>query len=369
MKVAIDTGPLEAGHAIRGIGVYTDQLVKAIHKFGDRSLDVIALDFSDQNLDRFDLVHYTTFHPYFLTVPANLEAKVIITIHDLIQLIYPDVYVPGIKGRLNLRKNKSRLRRVDAILAVSQTTKKDIVRYLGVDQEMVRVVYEAPKNIYYPTEDQTKLQEIKKKYRLPNRFVLYVGDVNYNKNLSTLIRATKKAKIKAIICGKQAGSLQDLIDDISILSGPRDYLRYLRGKTHPELVHYQELRELLKQDHVETLGFVPDQDLKFIYNLADVYVQPSLYEGFGLPVLEAMSCGTPVIVGKTNALVEVAGDAVLIVEPTDVKEMSSAIKKVIYDQDLRKVLSEKSIDQVKQFSWEKTARETIQLYKQILNVE
>src|SRR5690554_1596077 len=152
MEVAIDTGPLESGHAIRGVGVNTKELIetlkKEIKQSKDLAIKLSAVDFSKTDLSKFDLVHYTAFHPYFLSIPeVKSKAKVILTIHDLIYLIYPDKYPSGFKGKINFYKNKSRLKNVDAVLTISETSKKDIVRFLKVPPEKVKVIYLAAKDI------------------------------------------------------------------------------------------------------------------------------------------------------------------------------------------------------------------------------
>jgi glycosyltransferase involved in cell wall biosynthesis len=174
--------------------------------------------------------------------------------------------------------------------------------------------------------------EIAKRYGLPDRFALYVGDVNYNKNIPVLIDACKIAKIPLVIAGKQAKEIESL------------------NLNHPELKHLKGI----DWSGVIRPGFIPDADLVAVYNLAKVYVQPSLYEGFGLPILEAVACGTPVVAAKTQALVEILGDDLNYVDPHDANMVAASI-----------LNPDKNVKLPREYSWEKTAKETLKLYAQI----
>lgn len=374
MEIAIDTRPLTSEHAIRGIGVHTRELLPALNEETKRqkNFKIDAFDFSAHNkqltTNNYDIVHYPYFHPFFITLPFKKPAKkVVVTIHDLIQLIYPKHYPPGVKGQIRFWIQKFLLKNVDAIITISETSKKDICRFLEVHPDKVHVIYLAPREIFKPIQNATSLRsDVGKRYRLPDRFALYIGDVNYNKNIPMLIKACKVAKIPLVICGKQALDIEGIKDDIRYLSGPQDWLRYILGRPHPELTHYKDLlREFCNAEKVLRLGFVPDEDLVVIYNLATLYCQPSYYEGFGLPVLEAFSCGLPVLASKTQALVEIAETGALFANPKDYKDFASKIKKVINDEKLRKQLINTGSEIVKNFSWGKTAKETIEVYKKV----
>jgi len=385
MRIAVDNGALSDGHSVRGIGVMVREQIQAIRKetLKDEALTIDGVDLEKTSLGKYDIFHYPYFFPYSPTLPAKkTNQKVIVTIQDLIQLVYPKNYPPGIRGRIDFTKQKLRLKNVDGIITISETSKKDIVRFLGVKPEKIRVIYLAPKKIFKPITnlpaDKTGYQSLittKRKYKLPERFVLYVGDVNYNKNILTLIKACKIAKLPLVICGKQALEIEEGDTDLRSLSGPQDWIRFLRGKPHPELAHYQALlSEFRNNSKIIRLGFVSDNDLVVIYNLASVYCQPSLYEGFGFPVLEAMACGIPVVISRTNALMEIAGGAALIAETENSKDIAEKITKVLKNpstllrtsSNTKECLRKKGFEQVKKYSWEKTAKETIQFYKQIL---
>lgn len=347
IKIAIDSGPLTGGHAIRGVGTYTAFLVKHLRKI--KGLSVETVDFKKTNLSKYDIVHYPYFHPFFITLPFFKKTTTFVTIHDLIPLIYPKQYPPGIKGKLRFIVQKHLVKKVDVIIAVSETTKKDIVRLLNIPQEKIRVIYEGHKKVYGPIpKDAEELKEITKKYNLPTKFVLYVGDVNYNKNILRLADACKLAKISLVMAGKQAAS-----EDID--------------KEHPENREFVRFLDKYAEDpEILRLGYVPDEELKAIYNLATLYCQPSLYEGFGLPVLEAFACGAPVLISKTQALIEVAGDAAVIANPKDTKDIAEKITKLVNSPEMRTTLSKKSQERVKMFSWDKAAKQTAKLYSGVL---
>jgi glycosyltransferase involved in cell wall biosynthesis len=320
MKIAIDSGPLSSGHAVRGIGVYTRELLKALKMNG--------VDVSKEDLSKYDIVHFTSFKPFVISLPYSKpkRTKFVLTIYDLIPLIYPSHYPPGVKGKINWEINKILIKRnVDSIITISETSKKDICKFLGVDPKIVHVTYLAPRSIF-------KKIDIKKRHDLPDRFALYVGDVNFNKNIPNLIKACGIAKILLVIAGKQAKDIDK--EDLD----------------HAELKHLKHI----DWSGVTRLGFVSDENLVEIYNHANVFVQPSFYEGFGLGVLEAVACGTPVVAAKTQALVEIAEGAITFVDPNDPEMMAREILRAAKNGKLPR-----------NYSWGKTATETLNVYKRI----
>jgi glycosyltransferase involved in cell wall biosynthesis len=361
LKVAIDSGPLKSGHAVRGIGKHTNELIEGLKKLTHKDISLEAFEFAN-NPEKllggsYDVIHYTSFNPYFVSLPfTKPHAKVVLTVHDLIPLIYPKHYPGGLRGSLRLAINKYLIQKnVDVIITISETSKKDICRFLGVTPDKVRVIYLAPRKIFKKLEDKKQLSRISEKYNLPPKFVLYVGDVNYNKNIPNLVRACKIAQIPLVISGKQALEVDSLGIDLINLKGPKDYVRFLFGKPHPEQSHYDELsKEFGYGSKVIRLGYVSDEDLVAIYNLATLYCQPSFYEGFGLPVLEALACGCPVVASKTQALVEIAEGAAVFVDPTCPEKIAEGFKMTV-----------KNPEQPRDYSWEKAARETLRVYEKI----
>jgi len=327
LKVAIDSGPLASGDSVRGIGVYTRELLRALKMDG--------VDVSSEDLGKYDVVHFTRFNPFLISVPLSKSknTKFVLTIYDLIPLIYPKHYPSGIRGRIKWLINKWLIKKnVDAIITISETSKKDICRFIGVSPEKVCVIYLAPKDIFKKITNTTLLHSTEVKYKLPKKFTLYVGDLNYNKNIPNLVKACEIAEIPLVIVGKQAKEITSMDLD------------------HPELIH---LKNIVWQN-VTRLGFVPDEDLVKIYNLASVYIQPSFYEGFGLPASEAVACKTPIVAAKTQCLVEILGDEFTYVDPNDAKSIADGILNPNKDKKLPR-----------DYSWEKTAKETLEVYKNV----
>lgn len=346
IKVAIDTGPLVSVHAVRGIGFHTKILLEYLGKTQD--LKVEAVDFARVDLSKYDVAHYQLFRPYFWSLPFKKQTKIVLTIHDLTPLIYPNAYPPGIKGKIKFLIQKFLIKNVDAVITISETSKKDIVRFLGIRPEKINVIYLAPRRIFKKMKVGTwKMNAVAKRYNLPKNFVLYVGDVNYNKNILGLAGACKIAKLPLVIVGKQA--ISDNFDRTNIENQP--------------LVEF--LNKYKSDPYIFRIGFVPEEDLVAIYNLATVYCFPSFYEGFSLTILEAMACGTPVVASKIQAHVEIAENAAYFVDPKDTKDIALGIEKVVKDESLRQLLINNGFDNVKDYSWEKVAKETLAVYEEV----
>lgn len=351
MRVAIDVSPLKTGHKFRGIGFYTERLVEALKKFDKENEYILTSHQSLVTSHQFDLIHYPYFDLFFLTLPIKKHAPVAVTIHDVIPLVFPEHYPKGLKGWCKLQRQKLSLKNVRVVITDSQNSKKDIVKYLGFSKDKIFVVPLASGEEFKPLAiSHQLLVKTRRKYSLPERFILYVGDVNWNKNIPGLIKAFKTIErlnneaIKLVLVSKA-----------------------LEDKNLPETKTILRLiKELGLNNRIKILGFVPTKDLVAIYNLAAVYCQPSFYEGFGLPVLEAMACGTPIVCSKTSSLLEVAGDAAIFVDPKDIKSISQGIKHVIENEEVKETFRKKSISRANQFSWKKTAEKTIGVYKKIL---
>lgn len=345
MKVAIDISPLKSSHRFRGIGAYTKNLVKSLQSLKKRDFELVLIE-KDKIPQNCDLIHFPYFDLFFTTLPLIRKKKTIVTIHDTTPLVFPKHYPPGIKGKLRFQVQKMALRTVDGVITDSKNSKKDIVKYLGYSKEKIHVVYLAAADIFKPITNHQSLATVKHKYHLPNKFVLYVGDVNYNKNILGLVKACKLVKTPLVIVGKQA--VEKKID-----------------RSHPENRDLVWLQDYCKSSIILT-GFVPNKDLVALYNLATVYCQPSFYEGFGLPVLEAMACGTPVVTSKKASLPEITRKAAVLVDPYDINDIANGLTVAIEDEDLREDLIEKGLKQVKNFSWEKVANETYKVYQKVV---
>lgn len=353
MKIAFDISPLESGHKIRGIGFYTRNLSRELKKIlggGEWSFEDVNLKDNSKQSAKYDLVHYPYFDLFFVSLPYFKKAKMVVTIHDIIPFLYPEHFPPGIKGKIKLQIQKLLLRQVDAVITDTEASKRDIVKYLAYPQERVFPVYLGTDQQFARIEDKATLDELKKKFNLPEKFVLYVGDVNYNKNLVRLAEACKLAGTTLVIVGKQA-----TVEEFD--------------RQHPEMKAWAEFLDRFRSDaNIRRLGFVTSEELVGLYSCASVYCQASLYEGFGLPVLEAMSCGCPVVCASTPALAEIAGEAALFADPYSSEEIASRLRAVIENMATTDELREKGYKNVQRFSWEKCARETVAVYRKVLGL-
>ncbi len=364
IKIAIVSGKSKSADSVRGIGVHNSELFKAFKNNSSKDINIPEISIND-DFSKFDVVHFTVFTPFQISLPflKPKNTKFVLTIHDMHRLIYPKQFPSGIKGALKYLINKLLIwKNVDQIITISETSKKDIVRFLRVDPNIVNVVYLGPKDAHHPIKDKKLLNLVAKKYNLPSKFVVYLGDINYNKNTPVLVEVCKKIGIQLVIIGKQAKEVKENTSGFNILIGPMDYLRSFFGKPHPEIAHYQSLKDSFNKNNVYCLGFVDDDDVNKIMNLAVCTVQPSLYEGFGLSVIHGFASGSPVIAGRTQALVEVGGDACLYFDPNDPNELAQKIKMFLDSEKLRKEYIKNGFERVKKFSWKKAAQETLEVY-------
>ena len=352
-KIAIDTLPLVSGHAARGTGVYTKRLIesleKEIKKHKNISLDKFVFKENTEKLTNYDLLHYPYFDIFYRTLTCPSSVKTVVTVHDVTPLLYPKYYPPGIKGKINFYIQKKALSSVDAVITISETSKKDIVRFLDIPKEKIFPIYEAP-NFIFKKQSDNFVSKVKKKYGLPEKFILYIGDVNWNKNIIRLVQAAKKLNVTLVIVGKAATN--------------KDY-----DKTHIENQPLRELQEKYGNDmQIMRLGYVEDNELNAIWQLASIYCFPSLYEGFGLSALEAMSAGVALVCSKTQALVEVVGDAAVYFDPASTEDIADKLNEVLSNKELQNKLKEKGRKRVQEFSWQKAATQTLSIYKKVLGL-
>jgi glycosyltransferase involved in cell wall biosynthesis len=231
----------------------------------------------------------------------------------------------------------------EAIIAVSDSAGKDIAQALGKNGSKVRTIYHGVDPVFRKDQDEGTLREIKKKFNLPDRYILWVGQIYPMKNFSRLIQAYRKVR--------------DVVDYKLVLTG-QPHLKY-----ENELALIDSLG--LAQD-VQFLGWVPDEDLPAIYRQATVFVFPSLYEGFGIPLIEAMASGCPVITSNCGAPAEVVGSAAVTVDPLDVDAIGDAIIEVLHDAELREDLSRRGVERAATFIWENCARNTLTMFNDVM---
>lgn len=350
MKIAIDVSPLRSGHflqhRVRGTGFYLDNLNKSLRKYHPEN-QYIFFTRGDNLSKNIDLVHIPYFEPFFLTLPFFKKYKTVVTVHDLTPLVFPDKFPSGVKGKIKWQIQRMALKKADLVIADSKSSKKDIIRFCGIPEDKVHVVYLAA-SADFRQVNKKEIESVTKKYNLPGKFVLYVGDVTWNKNLPNLVEAVRKIGLPLVLVGK---ALKD-----------EDFDR--NNLWNQDLVRVQKL--IRNDKNIFTLGFVEKEDLVLLYNGASVFVMPSFYEGFGLPILEAMNCGCPVVTSKQGSIEEVAGDAAYYVDPYNIESIAEGVNKVFKDSALQKELSKKGVAQSRKFSWQDTAEETVKIYEAII---
>ena len=233
------------------------------------------------------------------------------------------------------------VRRATAVFAVSENTKKDIIHYTGCDPEKITVTYEAADKIYRPISDVSSLSQVKQKYNLPDDFIMYVGSLSPRKNIIRLLKAFSRLRTR--------------IPHNLVLTGSKSW----KDASVHQTIHHLGLADRIKQ-----LGFVEHEEMPALYNLAGVYVYPSLYEGFGLPVLEAMQCGCPVVASNASSIPEVAGNAAILVNALNTPSIAEAIYRVLTDPELREELVRSGFQQAKKFSWDQCANTMLKIIRQ-----
>jgi glycosyltransferase involved in cell wall biosynthesis len=275
------------------------------------------------------------YSPDFVLPPA-LGARTLLTVHDLSFVRCPKTADPRLHRYLNVAVPRS-VARADHILADSENTAQDLATLWNVPSDKVSVLYPGVGSQFSPVADAAKLESVRRRYSLPQHFIFTVGTLQPRKNYGRLIEAfgqllstTNDRSLRLVVAGDK-GWLYDSI--------------------------FGSARRLGLQKEVVFAGYVDDNDLPALYSLAELFVFPSLYEGFGLPVLEAMACGTPVICSETSSLPEVAGDAALMLNPLDVDGWAQAMEQVLNDGGLRQRMVARGMVRARSFSWERAARE------------
>lgn len=292
--------------------------------------------------EKVDLLH----SPYFAS-PLVPNVPTVVTIHDVIPLVLPN-YGRASHVRAYMKLVSAAARRASAILTVSETSKQDIVRILGIPPEQIHVTYNAADSSLRPICNRSALEGIRDSYGITGDFLLYFGGFDRRKNVERTLLAYRAARdsfhhpCQLVLAGSLGLVGHPLYPD------PRSMI----------------LRLGLEGEVLVT-GRISEEEKPVLYSAAVGFVFPSLYEGFGMPVLEAMACGTPVITSNSSSLPEVAGDAALLVDPTSVEAIAEAMVRVVNDAGLRGELSRRGLQRAAQFSWEASAAKTLEVYRQV----
>lgn len=290
-------------------------------------------------LQNLDIVH----SPTMALFPVKPHEHYVCTVHDIVFKKFPQ-FIPKGTIRHTTLLFKRNLELSDQIIAVSESTKMDLIAEYRVQKEKISVIPEAADPMFHPLSDQD-IERIKRKYSLPHYFILYLGTIEPRKNISQIFEAfssihAKNPEMRLVIAGK-------------------------KGWYYEEIFH--RLYQLHISEKVIFLGYVPLSDLPALYNAATIFVYPSQYEGFGLPPLEAMQCGTPVIISNRSSLPEVVGEGGIMINPDSPDQIGSAIMKLINNPEFFQQQVNYGIEQAKRFSWRKTADMTSHVYEEVIS--
>jgi glycosyltransferase involved in cell wall biosynthesis len=283
------------------------------------------------------------YHAPHYVLPAAVRCRSVVTIHDCIHLMFPQ-YLPNRAAYAYARASMwAAARRSSRILTVSEASKRDILDLFNVRPEKIVVVYNAIDEHFSAAPSDEHVARIRERFQLDHKFVLYVGNIKPHKNLVRLIEAFSQLRrthddLKLLIIG----------DEISKLPA-------LRRAVHSHKLH----------KYVRFLGYLKDDTLAVLYRLASVFVFPSLYEGFGLPAVEAMASGTPVVTSNVSSLPEVTGDAAVLVDPYDVESIGNGIRRVLDDPQFAEELRLKGLKRAREFSWARSVEKTRRVYREV----
>ena len=342
-----------------GVQYYTQNLHNELRKLNNGEIRFHLMQFSSGNsrhsrntrlkriwFENFSLPIYymknnfSLYHSPNYVLPCFSKIPSALTIHDLITFDYPELcqYESVLYFRLLLARSAQKATK---IIAVSNTVKNDILRHFNIPSEKIEVIYHGVNPIFKKTIDESILN----RYHLPEKYILFVGNIEPKKNLERLIKAFDRLKRdvdiphKMVIAGKKGWKYNPVLDTV------------VKLKLEKEIIFP---------------GYVPEEDLPAVYSMSDLFVFPSLYEGFGIPPLEAMACEIPVLTSNRGALPEITGGKCLQVDPFQIDEIAQGMFKIITDHSLKQQLISGGKEWVKQFSWEKTAKETLSVYEQAL---
>jgi glycosyltransferase involved in cell wall biosynthesis len=335
IKVFLDSKNHSLG---RGVGIYAQNLREHLGKINN-------IELTSENPD---IVHYPFFDLFYPTLPIIKKHKTVVTIHDVTPLVLSNLYPKGIRGHIALYHQKLALKNISAVITDSRNSKEDLVGYLNLPREKIHVVYLATYEMFTQPVVRDKVKKIKNKYHLPDKFILTVpGGPNPNKNLSLLAEASRMLSIPLVIVGKT-------FKDEGLINNP-----------HPEL---NDLRRLKQYSHIIFPGFIPTDELPYFYHLATLYCQPSLYEGFGLPLLEAMNTNCLIVSSNTASLPEIYPENTIIFDPYSLNSLTKSLSLALSlkpDEKHKLIISAKL--KAKDFNWEKTALETAKIYQLIVS--
>jgi len=287
-------------------------------------------------LGPIDIAHSTAF-----TSPSLGSVPLVVTVHDLSFITHPECHfqenIDFCKEQIRLMKHNAA-----AVITDSESTRKDLIDKTGWDESLITTVHLAVDHNRFYSRTQQEVRDFRKKYQLPDSYILFVGSVEPRKNLKTLIKTMKHLIKEPGFTGKKL-----------VIAGGK-------GWKNKDIFELPETLGIEK--YVRFLGIIPDNELPMLYSGADLFVYPSLYEGFGLPVLEAMACGVPVVASNVSSLPEIIGNAGILVDPYDEEDLKSKISMALTNPEIHNDYKQKGLKRALQFTWAETARKTLDVY-------
>jgi glycosyltransferase involved in cell wall biosynthesis len=301
---------------------------------------IIPIPYSFYFNDKSDITH---FHSFF--IPPGVKGKKVVVIHDMAHKIFPMTISTVVKTELKLLL-KTTCKRADKILTNSEFSKSEIIKYLNVSQDKIVVtLYGVDTDVFYPMRDKNSIDRVRKKYDIPKDYFLYIGFIGSRKNTERLVRAYALLK----------QSYSDI--PVLVLAGAYG----INSKMTLETVF-----TLGMEKYILFPGYVADEDIRSMICGARAFVYPSLYEGFGMPVLEAMACGVPVLTSNMSSLPEIAGDAAVLIDPMEIEDIANGLKRFCDDEGLCADLAYRGLKRAREFTWERTAVTTMDVYKNLV---
>lgn len=386
MRIGFDLRPIQLSSQVLGIGVYIDHLIKTIAVI-DKDNEYYFITLADKKLPkwdfpstfnykhielsppfkehlnllwdkltlhkiveqyRLDVVHFTS--PFELKIHFDLKrhnCRSVLTVHDLTPIYYGGLIFRNKRAVLKpvFHSLLNEVQNAGAIISVSENTKKDLVEKLNIPSNKITNIYLAADEMLKPVRDQERLIKFKQKYSLPDKFVLYVGGLSKHKNINSLLEAMVLLENEY------------LINIPLVIVGRIDSFHYVDLNSKIESLHLK--------DKVIFPGFLTTEELADIYSLTSAFVLPSLYEGFGLPLLEAMACGAPSAASNVSSMPEIGGEAVLYFNPNNIEEIAETIHNILSSEEISDDLRKKGLLRAKFFSWKRCAQETVRVYENL----
>ena len=377
MKIGIDARTIlnPAEEEAPGIGHYASQLIRHLFEIDKKNQYVLFFDrrVNDRDISQYKKakveIKYFPFHQYkkFLpgiysemlitaslkkekldvfhspkhSIPSTYRNKNLITVHDLATFKHPKLFS---RKRISQSKKalSATLKRCQKIIAVSESTKNDLNEIFKIPKRKIEVVYNGLDRIFFSPPREEEMRKVLNKYKVKGKYILFLGTLEPRRNIPRLLEAYASLKRK------------ESLDYQLVLAGKEGWL----ASEFKQMVSDFDLRK-----EVIFTGYVPPKELNSLIRKAEIFVSPSIYEGFGMPVIEAMACGVPVITSNVSSLPEIAGEAALFVSPYDIGGLAGTIRRLLRDKKLQVELKEKGQKQARQFSWPKCAQETLKVYE------